>query len=66
MSCYQHLSMEELESLMLFLEQGKSIGQTSNELKWTPSTISRGLLCYVIIAVCMLKSVITICIAQHS
>ena len=41
MSCYHHLSIEERESLMLFLEQGKSIRQIANELKRAPSTISR-------------------------
>ena len=43
MSCYHHLSIEERESLMLFLDQGKSIRQIANELKRAPSTISREL-----------------------
>ena len=43
MSCYNHLTIEERESLMLFYEQGLSIRKIANELRRSPSTISREL-----------------------
>ena len=43
MSCYQHLTIEERESLMLLWEKGCSIRQIARELHRSPSTISREL-----------------------
>lgn len=43
MSCYNHLTTEERESLMLFYEQGLSIRQIAKKLGRAASTISREL-----------------------
>lgn len=43
MSCYHHLTMEERESLMLFLNQGKGIREIARLLHRSPSTVSREL-----------------------
>lgn len=43
MSCYNHLTIEERESLMLFYEQGQGIRQIAKKMGRAPSTISREL-----------------------
>lgn len=43
MSRYNHLTIEERESLMLFYEQGLSIRKIAKELGRSPSTICREL-----------------------
>lgn len=41
MSCYNHLTIEERECLMLSVEKGESIRQIAKKLGRAPSTISR-------------------------
>lgn len=43
MSCYNHLTIEERESLMLFREQGLSVRKIAKKLGRAPSTVSREL-----------------------